>query len=402
MGHSIHLIASACYPFPEAMKALAEPMCVFPIEGLPGSRYFPGTTPMDLIEERAEELLKSMFSVGEAYRATIQPHSGTQANQIIFNAVLKPEDVVLSLKPSQGGHVSHSVLIGRRNRVVHYPLNDGFTLDYEALESLTARERPKLIIAGGSSCPRQIEFARIASIAHEAGALLHADVSHTATFIAAGVHRPITPHADFITFNMSKNMRGPNGGVLLYRSDYHASISKGLFPDTQGGPNENTMFAKLVALECLKLIDLRGYAEHMVSLSQSMATTLMARDIDVVTGGTDSHLVLLDLRMSKITGVEVERRCEHYQVLASRNLIPNDKEKPSVGSGLRLGTACMAILGYTVQDSVRLAHWIADRIAGVDDPSPSLLVHELTAKYNRHLLPGISWAPYSDSVTPMG
>ena len=266
---------------------------------------------MDTIENRAEELLRELFFPTDEYRATIQPHSGTQANQIVFDAVLEPDDVVLSLSPTQGGHISHKVLVGRRNRVIFYPLGEDNLIDYGSLEELAARERPKLLIAGGSACPREIDFYRIGNIAHRAGALFHTDVSHTATFIAAGVHSSVFPHADFVTFNMVKNMRGPNGGVLLYRSAHHKRIARALFPDTQGGPNENTMFAKLVALEKLAESDLRGYAERMVEIACLMANTLLARGLQLITGGTDSHLLLIDLRKQGFTGAEAEQSCSN-------------------------------------------------------------------------------------------
>jgi len=383
----IHLIASACYPFPEVMKALAEPMCVFPVEGLPGERYFPGTVVMDAIENRAEELLREIFSLGEEFRATIQPHSGTQANQIVFNAALRPDDVVLSLRPSDGGHISHKVLIGRRNRVVFYPLGDDALIDYGALEELALRERPKLIIAGGSACPREINFSTIGLVAHRTGALFHADVSHTATFIAAGVHASVFQHADFVTFNMVKNMRGPNGGVLIYRREQHERVNRALFPDTQGGPNENTMFAKLVALECLLKIDLRAYAQRMVVVARLMGDTLRERGMQLVTGGTDSHQVLVDLREQTITGAEAEKTCERYRVLLNRNLVTRDTQKPWITSGVRLGTSCITILDYSDDDVNRLAHWIADRFTNTGSANPLALIDELTNRYNTKLLP---------------
>jgi glycine hydroxymethyltransferase len=371
------------------MKALAEPMCVFPVEGLPGERYFPGTGVMDAIENGAEELLRELFSLNEDYRSTIQPHSGTQANQIVFNAALGPDDNVLSLRPSDGGHISHKVLIGRRNRVTFYPLGDDSVIDYQKLEELALRERPKLIIAGGSACPREIDFSRIALVAQRAGALLHADVSHTATFIAAGVHASVFPHADFVTFNMVKNMRGPNGGVLIYRGQHQKQVSKAIFPETQGGPNENAMFAKLVALERLLSIDLHTYAKRMVEVARLIAATLTSRGLQLVTGGTDSHQVLIDLREQRMTGADAERLCERNHVLVNRNLVTGDTQKPWVTSGIRLGTSCITILGYSDVDVKRLAHWIADRVTNVSTADPTSLVSELTAKYNVALLPEI-------------
>jgi len=387
IGRWIHLIASACYPFPEAMKALAEPMCVFPIEGLPSARYFPGTQVMDLIESAAEELITELFSLSDDYGSTIQPHSGTQANQVVFNAVLNATDTVLSLSTTDGGHISHKVLLARRNPVVFYPLGPDGIIDYTKLEELAKQHQPRLIIAGGSACPREIDFSKIGRIARGMGALFHADVSHTATFIAAGVHRSVFPDADFATFNMSKNMRGPNGGVLIYRRGYQERVARALFPDTQGGPNENTMFAKLVALEKLTTIDLRGYAQRMVDIARSLATILKERGLEVATGGTDSHQVLIDLRRQDLTGAAAEKHLESYRVLVNRNLVSKDPQKPWITSGVRLGTSCLTILEYSDPDVRRLAHWIADRLLGVESADPISLIDELTGKYNSRLIP---------------
>lgn len=321
-------------------------MCVFPIEGLPGERYFPGTQTMDMIEELSERLLRFLFSINQDYRATIQPHSGTQANQIVFNAVLGSDDTVLSLRPHDGGHISHKVLVGRRNKAHFYGLTPSFLIDYEELRRLALHLRPKLVIAGGSSYPREIDFAKISAICVEAGALLHADISHTATFVAAGVHRSVFPHADFVTFNMVKNLRGPNGGVLIYRQEHHGRIKRAIFPGTQGGPNENTMFGKVVALDKLTRFDLRSYALRMVALSTLISRVLQERAVTVITGGSDSHLLLIDLRGGGSTGEEVERRCEQGRVLLNRNLVPNDLRQPWITSGVRIGTACLAILEF--------------------------------------------------------
>lgn len=391
----IHLIASACYPFPEVMKALSEPMCVFPIEGLPGNRYFPGTQVMDTIENSAEELLRQLFSLGEEYGATIQPHSGTQANQIVFNAVLRPSDKVLSLSPSDGGHISHKVLIGRRNPVIFYPLAQDGLIDFNALEQLASIERPRLIVAGGSAYPREIDFSGIGDVAKKNGAFFHADISHTATFVATGVHRSVFPKADFVTFNMVKNLRGPNGGVLLYRSEEKDRVRRALFPDTQGGPNENTMFAKLVALEKLTEFDLRSYAERMVTIARRIAAVLIDRGYDVVTNGTDSHQILVDLRSKKITGMEVEKRFERSRVLINRNLVARDNETAYIASGIRMGSACLAILDYSDEDVDRLSDWLADRIEGDSSDLDLALIDELTGKYNKQLM------PFDPLVSPM-
>jgi len=356
---------------------------------------------MDLIEELSESLLQSLFSINADYRATIQPHSGTQANQIVFNAVLGADDTVLSLRPHDGGHISHKVLVGRRNKAHFYGLTSESLIDYDELRRLALRLRPKLVIAGGSSYPREIDFARVAAISVEAGALLHADISHTATFVAAGVHRSVFPHADFVTFNMVKNLRGPNGGVLIYRQEHHERIKRAIFPGTQGGPNENTMFGKLVALDRLTRFDLRAYALRMVKLSTLIAQVLRERSVSVVTGGSDSHLLLIDLRERESTGAEVEQRCEQSHVLLNRNLVPNDPRQPWITSGVRIGTACLAILGYSDGDAIRLANWIADRIHNKNEDCVTTLPTELTGIYNGKLTP-IAFVGNDDrSITPM-
>ena len=402
LSSHIHLIASACYPFPEVMQALSEPMCVFPIEGLPGERYFPGTRTMDSIEELSECLLRSLFSIDIAYRATIQPHSGTQANQIVYNAVLGSDDTVLSLRPHDGGHISHKVLVGRRNKAHFYGLTSESLIAYDELRHLALHLRPRLVIAGGSSYPREIDFAKIGAICSEAGALLHADISHTATFVAAGIHRSVFPHADFVTFNMVKNLRGPNGGILIYRDKHHKSVKRAIFPGTQGGPNENTMFGKLVALDQLTKFDIHAYARRMVELSNLIARALHQRNIRVVTGGSDSHLLLIDLRGLEISGAELERRCEEHRVLLNRNLVPNDSLQPWVTSGVRIGTSCLAILNYSDSDVLRLTHWVADRIQHKNNEFASILPKELTSFYNRALIPRKFDSSDSSLVPPVG
>lgn len=367
INNFINLIASTSYPFPEVVQALGTPLFVFPAEGLPGARYFPGLTPLDEVETRAEDLLTELFGVGEAYRATIQPHSGTQANQIVFNAVLEPESVVLSMDPSHGGHISHRVLIGRRNKVIHYHSTSGGQVDYERVHSLAREHSPRLIIAGGSSVPRSIDFSKLSAIAKDVGAYLHADLSHTALFVMTGLHPKATPHADFISFNMMKNLRGPCGGVLLYRCDLSSEVSKALFPGTQGGPIQNVLFAKLVALELLAQGDTLGYAKRMLQAASTLASALAQAGIEIVSKGTETHMVLVDLRGLGLTGKEGEVRCEKQRILANRNLLPNDPRPPWIGSGLRMGTACLACLSYELEDTRLLGRVLAEVLLGNQD-----------------------------------
>ena len=355
----VNLIASASYPFAEVVQALANPFFLFPCEGLPGERYFPASGPLDAVETEAEQLARELFCIGDDYGVTIQPHSGTQANQIAFNSVLAPDDVVLSLRPSHGGHVSHTVLVGRRNRVVYYDVTAGGAIDYDGLAAQARAHRPRLIIAGGSSLQRAVDYARIGEIAREVGAQLHADISHTALFHMAGVHPSPFPHAATASFNTMKNLRGPCGGVLVHRSDARRDIARALFPGTQGGPVQSVLFAKLVCFAILRQTDLRAMADGVISRAIALAGAFLEEGLSVVGGGTESHLVLVDLRHGALSGLDAERLCEANGILANRNLVPGDTRRPAVTSGLRFGTSCIASLGWEPDDVTRLGRMIA-------------------------------------------
>jgi glycine hydroxymethyltransferase len=344
----LHLIASASYPFESVLRALGEPIFVFPTEGMPGARYLPGSNVIDVVETEGEALVLGLFGNPDGYRATLQPHSGTQANQIAYNAVLKPDDAVLCLRASDGGHISHTVLISRRHETFNYRLAPDGRLDYDHLRTIALEKRPKLIIVGGSALPRAVDFEICGEIARDCGAYLHADVSHHATFIAAGLHPSVFPHCDFVTFNTMKNLRGPNGGVLLYRLTLAKSIHASIFPTTQGGPNESVMFAKFAVFLEWQHRDIVRYAQTIVRTARELGLALQRRGIELVTGGTDSHILLLDL--------------QEFGVLANRNLVPGDTRPPLKTSGLRIGSTNLAILGYTAADLEGLGSWLADVI----------------------------------------
>jgi glycine hydroxymethyltransferase len=380
LGSHIHLIASASYPFSSVLQALSEPSLVFPAEGMPGARYLPGAEVMDAVEEEGEALVLGLFQNPAGYRATLQPHSGTQANQIAFNAVLRQEDVVLCLKPRDGGHISHTVLVGRRNRTENFGLDEYGLIDYGGLRTLALSARPKLIIVGGSALPRQIDFQVCGEIARECGAYLHADVSHTATFIAAETHHSPFPHCDFVTFNTVKNLRGPNAGVLLYRDHLQQAVHSSIFPTSQGGANENGMLAKFAALLEWQQRDISAYAKNIVDQAHAMAEIFQSEGIRLTTGGTDCHILLLELSGLAMTGAQLERTLENLGVLVNKNLIPGDKRGPTETSGIRIGTTNLAILKYDLKDTKALAYWIAQHARGATaDPE---LIAELVAKYH--------------------
>jgi glycine hydroxymethyltransferase len=375
----IHLIASACYPFASVLRAMAEPSTLLPAEGMPGERYLPGADVMDVVETEGEQLALRLFGNPSGYRASLQPHSGTQANQIVYNAVLQPDDTVACLNAKNGGHISHSVLISRRHRTFNYDLTDQGLIDYGQLEALVRTHKPKLIIVGGSALPRQIDFAQCSWIARDNDAYLHVDISHTATFLAAGLHAAAFPYCDFATFNTSKNLRGPNAGIIVFREDYTRRVHNAVFPTTQGGANEPHMLAKFTALSEWAERDIKTYAANIVRGSRILSETLTERQIRLVTGGTDCHLILLDLRSLSLTGAELERKFQEHGVLLNRNLIPGDARSPLHTSGLRIGSANLAILGYEDTDIRRLGHWIADLIDGMDVETG--LIRELLSKY---------------------
>lgn len=384
IGNRIHLIASACYPFDSVLRALAEPSFVLPAEGMPGARYLPGAEAMDLVEETGEKLALRLFGRPPGYRATLQPHSGTQANQIVYNAVLRPDDAVLCLQPRDGGHISHTVLIGRRHPTVNYGLTVDGTVDYDQMRALAIEHRPRLVIVGGSALPRSIDFEICAEIASEVGALLHADISHTATFVAAELHPSAFPHCDFVTFNSVKNLRGPNAGILIYRSDFETEVQGSVFPTTQGGANETGMLGKLACLLEWQERDIRAYATDIVRCANTLGRELADRGLSLVTGGTDCHILLLDLRGFRLSGAEVEHKLESHRILANRNLVPGDRRSPKDTSGLRIGATNLAILGYEADDLGLLADWLSELLSG-GEPSPTLVTH-LIDKYQGHLV----------------
>ncbi|WP_299962376.1 aminotransferase class V-fold PLP-dependent enzyme [uncultured Roseobacter sp.] len=388
----VHLVASASYPFPSVLRAMAEPSLMLPTEGLPGSRYLPGAEVMDIVETEGEHLALQLFGRTSGYRASLQPHSCTQANQIVFNTILSEEDCVLSLKAKDGGHISHSVLLSNRNRVHHFGLTEDGRIDYDQMEQLAIQHQPKLIIVGGSALPRETDFERCGQIARQCGARLHGDLSHVATFIAGKLHKDAFPHVDFASFNTMKNLRGPNAGVLIYREDVHDKVARATFPTTQGGANEANMLAKFAALLEWSTHDISAYAQSITRVSQTLAATLQSEGIELISGGTDSHLILLDLSKFEEPGSYYERCFEDLGVLLNKNLIPGDQRPPSKTSGLRIGATNLAILGYDDTDIKRLGGWLASLIrSGKNDQS---LIQELVQKY----LPADD---LSDLVAPM-
>lgn len=370
LDNNIILIASTSYPFPEVLQALSYPMDAVGTEGIRGARFFPGSSPVDDTEDYAESCFRRLLGLDNEYDVSIQPHSGTQANQVVFNAVLKEDDVVLSMNPSHGGHISHTVLIGRRNPVIHYGTTRGGSVDYDKLEELASKHHPRLIIAGTSSYPREIDYVKIAAIAENVGAYLHADISHTALFYMAGTYTNLFPAADFATFNMVKNLRGPSGGVVVYKHTHRKKVGRALFPGTQGGPLSYVLLAKAVAAHRLLQMDLPQYARRIIDNARRMGSSIQSAGFPLVTNGTDAHFFLVDLRGKGVSGREIEENLERYEILVNRNLVPDDPKSPLATSGVRIGSTCVTILDYEEEDIDELADIVcsvlSERTEGVE------------------------------------
>lgn len=379
----VNLIASACYPFSSVMTSQSIPIHTLPIEGFPGKRFFPHYKCMEDLDAFGEEEALKLFQNPKGYRGSIQPHSGTQANQIVYNAILTDGDVVLSMDPNSGGHISHKKMAGRNINVVHYGTVDDGYIDYHEIERLAVKHSPKLIIAGGSSYTREIDYGTISKIANMCGAMLMADICHSALFIAAKLHKSVFPYADFVTFTLEKNLRGPQGGIIIYRKNFHHKIANSTFPISQGGPIQSLMLAKLSALEVLNAMDVEEYASNIVSNARIMSSQLKQNKIKLVTGGSDSHMILIDLSENLLDGAEIEQIFLNNKILVNKNLIPKDKKTPLRPSGIRIGVTCITILRYTSNDIKLLADGISQII---NHNNLAFSMKNLTDTYNKALV----------------
>ena len=365
--NGIELIASENFVSEAVMAANSSVLTNKYAEGYSGKRYYGGCECVDIAENLAIERAKKLF--GAAY-ANVQPHSGAQANTAVYLAFLKPGDTVLGMSLAEGGHLTHGSPVnvsGLLYNFVPYGVSsETGRIDYDEVERLAKEHKPKMIVAGASAYPRVIDFERFAKIAHENDALLMVDMAHIAGLVATGLHPSPIPYADIVTTTTHKTLRGPRGGMILTNNEEYAKkINKAIFPGTQGGPLMHTIAAKAVAFgEALKP-EFKAYAEQVVKNAKSFATGLYMQGFDMVSGGTDNHLILLDLRKMGITGKELERRLDLVHITANKNAIPHDPESPFVTSGVRLGTPAATTRGLKQDDFVTLARLI--RIASSDD-----------------------------------
>ena len=355
----LELIASENLVSEAVMLAMGTPLTNKYAEGYPAKRYYGGCECVDVVENIAIERACKIFG---ANYANVQPHSGAQANTAVYFALLQPGDTVLGMSLAHGGHLTHGSPVnmsGSYFNFVSYGVNDDGFIDYDELEKLAKANTPKLIVAGASAYPRVIDFERISKIAKEVGAYFMVDMAHIAGLVAAGLHPNPVPYADVVTTTTHKTLRGPRGGLILCNDEEMAKkINKAIFPGTQGGPLMHTIASKAVCFgEALKP-EFKAYQEQIVKNAKVLADTLLAEGFDLVSGGTDNHLMLLDLRPFSITGKELEKRLDECYITVNKNAIPNDPEKPFVTSGVRIGTPAVTSRGLKEEDMVVLGKLI--------------------------------------------
>ena len=355
---NIELIASENFVSPAVMAAMGSVLTNKYAEGYPGKRYYGGCECVDIVENIAIERAKELFG---AEFANVQAHSGAQANMAVYSALLNPGDVVMGMNLAHGGHLSHGSPVNMSGKLYHfepYGVNDDGFIDYDEFERKAQQIRPKLIVAGASAYPRIIDFERIGKIAKSVGAYYMVDMAHIAGLVAAGLHPSPVPYADVVTTTTHKTLRGPRGGLILCKEELGAAINKAIFPGNQGGPLMHIIAAKAVCFgEALKP-EFKEYQKKIVSNCKALADGLTKRGVNLVSGGSDNHLMLVDLRSLGVTGKELEHRLDEVYITANKNAIPNDPEKPFVTSGLRLGTAAATSRGLDEEDMDKIAEFI--------------------------------------------
>lgn len=358
-ARNIELIASENIVSEAVMAAMGSVLTNKYAEGYPGKRYYGGCECVDEVENLAIHRVCQLF--GAKY-ANVQPHSGAQANMAVYQALCKPGDTVLGMSLDNGGHLTHGSPVNQSGllyNIVPYGVDENGLIDYDALRELAKKEQPKMIIAGASAYPRAIDFAKFAEIAHEVGAYLFVDMAHIAGLVAAGLHQSPVPYADVVTTTTHKTLRGPRGGVILTNDEELAKkFNKAIFPGTQGGPLEHVIAAKAVCFgEALKP-EFKAYQQNVVTNARVLADALRKQGFDLVAGGTDNHLMLIDLRKTGVTGKELQRRLDEVYITANKNAIPNDPESPFVTSGMRIGTPAVTTRGFGAPEMLRIAEFI--------------------------------------------
>ena len=381
----IELIASENYASPAVLAAQGSQLTNKYAEGYPGRRYYGGCEHVDVVEQLAIDRLKKLYG---AEAANVQPHSGAQANTAVFLAFLKPGDTIMGLSLAEGGHLTHGMplnLSGKWFHVVPYGLNAKEEIDYDRMEALAREHRPKLLIAGASAYSLKTDWERFARVAKDIGALFLVDMAHYSGLIAAGLYPNPVPHADVITSTTHKSLRGPRGGIILMKSEHEKAINSAVFPGIQGGPLMHVIAAKAVAFQEALQPNFKVYAQGILDNAQALAKGLVERGLRIVSGRTESHVMLVDLRAKNITGKAAEAALGRAHITVNKNAIPNDPEKPMVTSGIRLGTPACATRGFGPEEMRRIANLIADTLEAPEDESVAARVrkevHQLTRQF---------------------
>ncbi len=356
----LELIASENFASPAVIAAMGSVLTNKYAEGLPGKRYYGGCQHVDELESLCIQRAKDLFG---AEFANVQPHSGAQANMAVELAFLNPGDTMMGMSLANGGHLTHGSpanISGKYYNVVSYDVNhETGLIDYDQIRDMAKACQPKLIIAGASAYPRAIDFKTFADIAHEVGAVLMVDMAHIAGLVAGGAHQSPVPYADIVTTTTHKTLRGPRGGLILAKEEYAKKLNSAVFPGTQGGPLEHVIAAKAICFKEAMAPEFKTYAANVVNNAKALASALLKEGFDLVTGGTDNHLMLADLRPMHITGKELQNRCDANHITLNKNAIPGDPEKPAVTSGVRIGTAAVTTRGLRVKEMEKIAHCVA-------------------------------------------
>jgi len=384
----IELIASESFTWPSVFEAIGSTPTNKYAEGYPGKRYYGGCEVVDEIEQAAIDRAKELFG---AEHANVQPHAGAQTNMAVYMAALQPGETILSLELSHGGHLTHGLKVnfsGRLYTIVHYGVSrETDVVDYDEVLSLAKEHRPKLIICGGSAYPRTVEADRFREIADEVGALLVCDMAHFAGLVAAGLHPNPVPHCDFVTSTTHKTLAGPRAGFILCREEHAQAVDRAVFPGMQGGPLEHTIAAKATCFKIAGTEAFRDYQRQVRANADTLAQTLMDGGLDVLTGGTDTHLLQLDLRRTDWTGKDAEERLAEVKLTVNRNTVPFDERPPTVASGVRIGTPAATMRGFDEDDFAEVGRIIVDALGeGADLGALAGRAAALCAK--RPLYPG--------------
>ena len=381
--HNIELIASENFVSEAVLEAVGSILTNKYAEGYPNARYYGGCEHIDKIEELARNRAKELFG---AEHANVQPHSGSQANMAVYMTVLQPGDTVLGMDLSNGGHLTHGSKVnfsGKLYNFIAYGVKEDGYIDYEDVERKAIEYKPKLILAGASAYPRKIDFKKFREIADKIGAYFMVDMAHIAGLVCAGEHESPVPYADFVTSTTHKTLRGPRSGLILCKEQYAKVLDKTIFPGIQGGPLEHVIAGKAVCFKEAMQPEFKQYAHQVVLNARKLAEELVKRDFNLVSGGTDNHLMLIDLRNKGLTGKEATLLLDEVNITVNKNTVPNDPEKPMITSGIRIGTPAVTTRGLKEEDMVKLAEAIDLTLQKTEKGKAKAkeIVEQLTAKY---------------------